>query len=321
MSYKLIVFAVLFTGLSFTVITSSLKAQTIAHKILELESEVIDNKPDYLELDNILVKIINDVKNSEALNITDEEEKAKSVFLSIAQTLKNNSYYHNNTYPNTLTEVLNSEGDKHFDCDTGSFIFIAAGDKMNLPISMVEIEVAGNPGEREFGDHNFVRWTLQNGQHVDWDPNAERLRYGDKKTNLYGFAWTDDQLFGYLYFTRGISWRENDNFENAINDYYHSIKKFPSWAKARNNLAWLYSTVKQVQSDKSKIEALELALDVVDLHPVASNKDTLACAYAINSNFTKAAEIQTEVVNEDNSAAYKVRLEKFRNNQNCLGEE
>lgn len=293
--------------------------QTISHKILYIESEVTDTAPNFDELNNILYKIAENIKDSGLLEQEDEKLKAKRVFQMISETLKNNSYSHRSTYPESLTEVFASD-DRLFDCDTGSFIYLSVADLLNLPMSMVEVEVRGNPGERRFGDHNFIRWNLKNGEQVDWDVNGAYIRQGDIQTPQYGFGWSEDEVLGYVYFLRGMQWRKKNLYSNAIRDYRLSIKNFHRWAKARNNLAWLYSTIADVQTENTKKEALELALTVVDMHPSVNNRDTLACAYAMNGDFVKAIEVQKKVVEEDDSKSFEDRLEKFKNGVNCLGE-
>lgn len=295
------------------------EVQTIGHQLLRLEAEVTNSTPPYSKLDEILDKVLADIESEDVLSIQDESERAKSFFKTVANTLRKNGYYHQYTYPATLTEVFSSSPTL-FDCDTGSFIYLSAANRLNLPIAMVEVEIGGNPGEREFGDHNFVRWKLRNGKEISWDVNGEYFRTNDIKTAQYGFSWNDDQLKGYVYFLRGIQWRKRNLFNEAIEDYKLSIKYFPLWAKARNNLAWLYSTVEDIQSDATKVEALELAIKVVELNPSVNNRDTLACVYAINGNFSEATRIQSKVVEEDNSVSFKNRLLKFEKKINCLGD-
>ncbi len=293
--------------------------KTIGHKILYLESEVTGVAPNISELDEILYKIVAKIKDSKALRLENEETKAQRVFQIISKTLKTNNYSYRGTNPTSLTEVFTSD-EKSFDCDTGSFIYLSVADLLSLPMSMVEVEVGGNPEEREYSDHNFVRWKLKNGTQVDWDVNDENLRHGDTKTKQFGFGWNDDQLLGYIYFLRGVQWKKRHSFSNAIHDYRLSIKSFPEWAKVKNNLAWLYSTVEELQSKNSKREALELALTAVEMHSSVNNRDTLACAYAINGDFVKAIEVQSKVVDDYDSISYRARLKKLRDNINCLGE-
>jgi hypothetical protein len=262
---------------------------------------------------------VNEVKKARAGEIADERKRARATFEVIARTLRAEGYRHRvGDYPHTLTAVLSSPS-KLFDCDTGSFIFLSVAEVLNLPVSMVEVEVAGFGPARAFGDHNFVRWTLGDGSTVDWDPNDERERSGDKKTKLYGYAWSRDQLIGYLLFSRGLDWEKVPEFNKALADYESSLKLFPVWPKAKNNIAWLIASRKELQGLGREKEALALAQEVVAVHPTANNRDTLACAYALNGDFASAIRIQEKVVKEnEEEPSFAANLRRMRQGKNCF---
>ena len=89
----------------------------------------------------------------------------------------------------------------------------------------------------------------------------------------------------------------------------------------RNKFAWLLATVDGVQRLHREEDALRLAREAVRLHASASYRDTLACAYALVGRLEEAIEIEASVVADDKSVDYQRRLEKFRSNENCIGEE
>ena len=298
-------------------------SRTIGHRILELEAEIpgapSGGRP---ELDRLIQEAAKELSAQVMQRTGDDEARAVATFRTIAMVLRLNGYQHRGTYPGALSAVLTATApERSLDCDTGSFIYLSIADYLELPVRMVEVEVPGDPSGRGFGDHNFVRWDLGEGRYVDWDVNSERRRMGDVRNGPYGFAWTRAQLLGYVYFLRGISWREHERFRKAITDYERSIRLFPEWPKARNNLAWLLATVAEVQRLDRAEDALRLSREAVRLHPSPNYRDTLACTCALVGRFEEAIEIQTGVVADDNSPNYQQRLEKLRRSENCIGEK
>lgn len=298
---------------------SQSNATNIGYIILDIERE-IPGRPDVKTALGTIIKLaVEAIKQSKVDEISDEREKAIAIFRAIASTLRFNGYHHKvGTYPESLTSVLSSPA-KLFDCDTGTFIFLSVADELGLPVSMVEVEVADYDPSRAFGDHNFVRWTLKDGGTVDWDANDERLRRGDRQTSLYGYAWSKDQLLGYVLFARGLAWEKLNKFDRSLVDYDESIKSFPTWHKAKNNIAWLLSSRRELQTLGRQKEALTLAQEVVSVHPTPNNRDTLACAYALNGDFESAVRIQKKVVQDSPGAAsFRENLERLERGKNCI---
>ncbi len=298
---------------------SYVEADNIGHIILDIESSIPGRHIVKNQLNSLLELAVEEVDKSGARQISDEKKRAVATFEAIARAIRTNGFQHKTgIYPHSLTEVLSSRS-KLFDCDTGSFIYLSVADRLNLPVSMVEVEVPSYSPSREFGDHNFVRWTLKDGNTVDWDPNDENQRSGDARSNLYGFAWNKEQIIGYVFFSRGIDWEKQGEFENALADYQQSMRLFPTWPKAKNNVAWLFASRSELQHLGRELEALMLAKEVVALHPTANNKDTLACAYALNGDFVNAIKIQKSVVAANPHApSFAENLRKMQSRKNCF---
>lgn len=291
----------------------------IGHAILDIESAV-PGRPDVKEALNHVVELaVAAVRTSRVDQIPEERDRAIAIFRSIATTLRSNGFHHRvGTYPDSLTSVLSSS-ERVFDCDTGSFIFLSVADELKIPVYMVEVEVDKYSPSRAFGDHNFVRWVLKDEDVVDWDPNDERPRTGDKKTSLYGYAWSREQLIGYVMFVRGLDWEKRKQFDKALADYEFSMKLFPQSPKAKNNIAWLLATKGELQHLGRQKEALRLAQEVVAAHPTPNNNDTLACAYAINGDFESALRIEERVVQENPSErSFKKNLKNIRRGISCM---
>jgi len=298
---------------------SYVETDNIGHIILDIESNIPGRHLVKNQLNTLLELAVEEVDKSGVRQISDEKKRAVATFEAIARAIRTNGFQHKiGIYPHSLTEVLSSTS-KLFDCDTGSFIFLSVAEKLNLPVSMVEVEVPSYSPSREFGDHNFVRWTLKDGNTVDWDPNDENQRHGDAQSSLYGFAWTKEQLIGYVFFARGLDWEKQGYFKKALDDYEQSIRLFPTWPKAKNNVAWLFASRSELQHLGREKEALTLAKEVVALHPTANNKDTLACAYALNGDFENAIEVQKSVVAANPHApSFADNLRKMQSRKNCL---
>lgn len=294
--------------------------KTIGHQILELEMDLPGRRSGVAELDRIIDAAAAEISASNLKQVANEEERAIKTFEAITRVLRRNGYVHlKGHYPGALSTVLASSP-PYFDCDTGSFLYLAIADHLNLPIAMVEVENPGESSLRGFGDHNFVRWQLSDGRTVDWDPNDEQRRTGDIVGARYGFAWSDNDVLGYVHFLRGISWQKLDRYPKAISDYQESIRLFPRSSSARNNLAWLLVTVKDLQHLGLAKEALLRAQESVRLHPSPSARDTLACAYALLGRFDEAIAVQRSLILEEAAQMFRNRLRMFERGQNCLGE-
>ena len=301
----------------------------IGRVILDIEAGIPGRPNVGNQLDDLVGLAVDEIQRSSSTGQNlDEKQKAVHIFSAIARALKNANYRHQpGTYPKSLTSVLSSS-DKLFDCDTGSFIFLAVADALRLPVSMVEVEVPDYSPAREFGDHNFVRWNLSDGDSVDWDPNSESLRIGDKKTEIYGYSWSRTQLKGYAFFVRGRAWEEYAQvekqdrrryFENSLADYDQSVRLFSQYLKNKNNIAWLLSTRRELHYLDREKEALQLANEVISLNDTANSKDTLACAYALNQDFPAALQVQMQVIAQyPKVESFSTNFKNIKDGKNCI---
>lgn len=325
-AWKFFLAALLFAGLQQVVLSSdvanassTVRPGNIGHSILDLESAVPGRSNVKVDLDRIIRNAVRDIERSGVDYIADERMRAAATFNVMARSIRNEGYsFSIGTYPHSFTEMLSSKS-RFFDCDTGSFLFLSIADELNLPVSIVEVENPDYSPAREFGDHSFVRWTLPDGSTVDWDPNSESQRSGDEQSHLYGFAWSEEQLIGYVFFLRGLDWEKLGKFEKAVSDYEQSIERFPAWTKAKNNMAWLLASRSELQHLGRQEEALALAKEVVAANPVANNRDTLACTYALIGDFESAIKIQkTVVASNPDAPSFSDNLGKMLSGENCF---
>ncbi len=305
------------------------KYNTIAHRILDLESQAATVDDLMYQLVDTLIDEARTKIHSPTLS-TDRDERgrqARTVLLAIDDILIRNNFI----YPRDRKEdwtLLLSDGltpkrlggpeleamlaQRHnvrrvdridrkkpfylVDCDTASYLYLAIGEVLGLPLSMVDLP-----------EHNFVRWSFDPQSYVNWETmygsfrrNSEyRLFISDDdlveelyNRRVYLVAMTPQDVMGYCYAARGIKWEKLKNDERAIEDYEASIKLYPRTPFAFNNLAWLLATSPNAKLRNGK-RAVDLSQQAVAIYPDHANYlDTLAAAYAEAGDFPKAVEIE-----------------------------
>jgi len=80
---------------------------------------------------------------------------------------------------------------------------------------------------------------------------------------------------------------------------------------ALNKLAWHFATCKDVKQHNGK-RAVELALKLTKLKPIANNLDTLAAAYARNGQFEEAVSTQVRALSLGHIDGGENRLKLYR---------
>ena len=193
---------------------------------------------------------------------------------------------------------MNDHASKPFyvvDCDIASFIYLAVGEALHLPIALVEV-----PG------HDFIRWTFHDGTHLNFGPwtgwkspmliIVESYNVPDDiiKPGLFMHALSHDDIMGYVIYLRGGGWGSND-YAKARQDYIEAIRLRPASPEPRDELAWSYATCSTPACRDAK-QALTLATENVAIWRRALYLDTLACAYAASGDFAKAVPRAKEVL-------------------------
>jgi len=95
--------------------------------------------------------------------------------------------------------------------------------------------------------------------------------------------------------------------KSAVDRLKQAILLDPDNHAALNYLAWLYVSDPRLRNPKA---ALRLATRAVQLAKSASYMDTLACAYAENGDFQKAASLEEEAVRLETQGREKKKLAK-----------
>jgi hypothetical protein len=89
-----------------------------------------------------------------------------------------------------------------------------------------------------------------------------------------------------------------------------------------NNLAWLIATREVSQRQMLKDQALTAARHALGIWPSANYKDTLACVYALRSDFVSAIKAETDALNETHDSEYEGHLRLFQMTppKDCTGQ-
>ena len=202
----------------------------------------------------------------------------------------------------------------HVDCDLGTLLYLSIGEVLGIPLQMSEIP-----------KHNFVRWRLGNGNHINWDTNygfniftdaGYAARYGVEQEQINNSGYLADlnveNTHGYFCFVRGLTFQRQDRLPEAIAEYRAGITKYPKSPSARNNIAWQFVSKKSVRTIVSKEEALILALEACTLHRTDNNLDTLACVFAEHGDFASAIATEQEAYALNQNPSYLKMIEAFK---------
>ena len=111
----------------------------------------------------------------------------------------------------------------------------------------------------------------------------------------YSKAVELDSRFYDAYRRRGIVHEESGHYAKAAADFERCIALRPESASGYNALAWLRATCAQPEHRDPR-KALSLAKKAVAMDRRPHVLDTLACAYAANGQFARAARTQQEAV-------------------------
>ncbi|KDA04350.1 tetratricopeptide repeat protein [Hyphomonas oceanitis] len=326
---------------------------TLARELLELERQAftvetqIDDPSLYVSAENQIDKLTSDTFKAFAaqkINVkkarSDEGEALKAL-LAIEQVLVENHFLlHIKTTlmrdmlsaepPRPQTHLtrgrekfFNSHKDEmfyHFDCDLGSYLIMGIGDALELPITFVEVP-----------NHNFVRWTFDDGTYINWDTNSAAIvtdddfRRGRSRTSRQGFDqdteiragylrnMTRDEIKGYHLGLVGSRLSGKGKKEEARNVFEKAIELRPNGTTAHNNLSWMIVTSEKFQDSASAQRALTLSQKVYAIDPSDLNaNDTLACAYAATGEFVRAIEIEKLAFSNE------AKIAAFGANRTCL---
>lgn len=325
------------------IISDSVNSNTTGHKIL-IEDRRAENIPDSIfdRLDFLISCVKNEIPQGDNEDPVVAMEKLKS----IEQTLTNNNLVcsipiflvpslaeglHQTPLRISPSEEENrnrrshiekhiDENFSHMDCDLSSLLYLSIAEKIGLPLCMVEV-----PG------HNFVRWTLRDGTHINWDTNFGYNRFTDDQyaikydaqeeqinNGTYLSNMSTENVLGYFYFCRGNMFEGKSKSHKAIQEYLQSIEKYPQSPASRNNIAWMFVTSRDIQKLITDNQALGFAREAVAIIRSDLHLDTLACVLAQLGEFEEAITLETEAYNMNPDPTYQAMIKAFHNKQTWL---
>jgi tetratricopeptide (TPR) repeat protein len=185
------------------------------------------------------------------------------------------------------------------DCDTVSFLYVAIGEALDLPIAMVEVH-----------SHNFVRWYLSDREYYNWETVYARTRtdrdfirdYRVPQAAIDNGAclsrMTRDHVLGYGRCITAAGLEAKDNHAAAQEQYRLALKVYNKSPLPWNNLAWSLTTCPDPRLRDGK-EAVRLATEAVTRYSTANSLDTLACAHAEGGDFDKAVQTAHQAWSRD----------------------
>lgn len=214
--------------------------------------------------------------------------------------------------PDALKDVLsfptNNLRKKHLDltkplyfvdCDMGSLLFSAVGERLGWDIRIVELP-----------QHDFVRWHLSESIKVNWDWVAGVSI--DDDSYRQSISPAEDVRLPALYlrslelkearaYYLGLIGSETNSPKDAERLFLEAITVLPNHPLTLNNLAWLYATNPEFAKEKSGL-AVAYSLAAWSTRPNHGNfADTVACAIAANGNKPLAAKIEEFAIEHPNN--------------------
>jgi hypothetical protein len=182
------------------------------------------------------------------------------------------------------------------DCDIASFMYLAVGDVMKYPISMVDLPM-----------HNFVRWNRPDRSYIDFE-TMDGVQTDD---SYYQSHWgipvsflgmpgvlttmTQGQLLAYHYFTTALAIVWKHDYPAAIAVYKTAISTDSTLNDAANNLAWTY-TVVPAAGLRDAQQAVTYAAQAVSILADGDTLDTLACAQGLAGKFAEAVQTENRAI-------------------------
>jgi hypothetical protein len=195
------------------------------------------------------------------------------------------------------------------DCDMGSQLFMAIGERLGWDIRLVELP-----------QHNFVRWHLSESVKVNWDWVAGKSI--DDSAYFQTLPATEDSRLTALYmrsleakeawaYYLGLIGSEAARPQDGERLLREAVTVLPNHPLTLNNLAWLYATTPEFAKNKSDV-AVAYSLAAWSMRPYHGNfADTVACSFAANGKKAIAEKIEEFAIEHPNNERQR---QGFRNN-------
>ena len=191
------------------------------------------------------------------------------------------------------------------DCDMGSQLFMAVGERLGWDIRLVELP-----------QHNFVRWHLTGNIKINWDwTHGQSIadsdypsKYDDVRLQQV-YLRSLAQAESWAYYV-GLIASEATKPADAERLFLEAVTVIPHHPLTLNNFAWLYATNPEFKS-KSGV-AVAYALAAWSMRPAHGNfADTTACSLSVNGQKALAIAVEEFAIAHPNDA---YQSEGFRKN-------
>ncbi|MDJ0761953.1 MAG: tetratricopeptide repeat protein [Myxococcota bacterium] len=217
------------------------KYNTVAHQILDIEQEHIENilaAKNYQILDSIIDAAFDVFQDIDTQGKT-TKDNARLVLHQIHALLLELGFEYEEKQ--LICFGLRT---KRINCDGFSALYLAVGEALDLPIQMVRAPV-----------HTFVRWQMSEDDYVNWETTK-----GVEKDDAYYILNHDiaeeslgtgalksldvqknrDQILANAYVNSGVEWLKKCNQEMAILRFKQAIKRDPSYETPYYNLGLIH---------------------------------------------------------------------------------
>jgi tetratricopeptide (TPR) repeat protein len=206
------------------------------------------------------------------------------------------------------------------DCDTGAMMLITIARLLGMDASLVEMVAT-----RGF-DHNYVHYRLTDGGAFRWDVNGVTACLAPEHARPWeAVPLTDRQVAGYVVALRAFNWERLGNMDRALADWREAADLWPERPRQANWYAWAVAADRGPWRDAHKTEALAMAERAAAIEADSDHLDTLACAQALNGDYTAAAATEARAIAALPAGAEAARPElearslRFSIRQDCTG--
>jgi tetratricopeptide (TPR) repeat protein len=206
--------------------------QTIAHEMLRVEAESLSRVPDYAVLETLLREARRGIPAAPPFDRAD----ALDILNQIAALLHAHHVRIGDAMllSHTLTAQTNATPPIYIgDCDTLSFLYLAIGEVLGLPLRLVSLP-----------EHVFVRWEFEDGGYLNWETTANAVwtdaDYLDWHNRVHALSLAQedfhvvarDELLFLVHYNLGNAFTQAHAYDAALTHYTASLAINPDDANA-----------------------------------------------------------------------------------------
>jgi tetratricopeptide (TPR) repeat protein len=205
---------------------------TIAHEILQTESDVLGVTPHYELLDILITQAVQQI----APQTSYSQQDAASILRRIAEILQQHNIRVGDAM--LLNETCNllqadTTGQIAADCDTLSFLYLGIAEVLHLPLRLVSLP-----------QHTFIRWHFPDNTYLNWETTANEVWTDADYLNWYNSTHTDaiaadelgsvtrEGIFALVHYNIGNELTQQKRYAEALQQYTRAITIKPDYLNA-----------------------------------------------------------------------------------------